>query len=178
MSRILRAMSISLAVLGLAGTAHAEVDAATPDHYTLHHEAYSPLPAESVWDRLVQPETWWVDAHTYSGEAGNLSLDDVAGGYWREDWDGNSVVHGTVLTVMPGQMLRLDAPFGPLQGMAVTVIWTITLDAQDDGGTTVTFHEVANGSMESGLDQIAPAVDGVKAEAMARLVAEATPSPP
>ena len=155
--------------------ANAEIVSSSPDHYTLRHEAKSPQSTEVIWQRLIHPESWWSSDHTFSGDARNLSLQDFAGGYWREDWDQNGVVHGKVLTILDGEMLRLDAPFGPLQGMGVTVIWTISLEAADDGGTKVVFDEVASGSSESGLDQIAPAVDFVKQETIRRLTAEPVP---
>ena len=155
----------------LATSASADVVAAGPDHYELRHEASSSLPPAEMWDRLVQPEIWWHPDHTYSGDAANLSLNATAGGLWREDWEGGSVSHGEVLMVREGEQLRLDAPFGPLQEMGVQVTWTITLDPDGDG-TRVTFHEVASGSSATSLDQIAPAVDNVKAQAIARLTAE------
>lgn len=77
-------------------------------------------------------------------------------------------MHGEVLNAVPGKLLRLDAPFGPLQGMGVSVVWTISIKA-DGTGSLVTFDEIANGSASSKLDALAPAVDGVKAEAMRRL---------
>jgi uncharacterized protein YndB with AHSA1/START domain len=107
--------------------------------------------------------------HSYSGDAANLSLDPRAGGLWKEEWDGGSVAHGTVLYVKPGEQLRLAAPFGPLQSMAVDVVWTITITPEGTGSKVV-FDEVANGSGASNLDKIAGAVDSVKGEAINRLV--------
>lgn len=169
---MLRHALTAIALTGFAGMASAEIMAAAPDHYTLHHEASSPFAPQALWDRLVHPETWWHPDHTYSGDAKNLSLTPEAGGLWLESWAGGSVEHGRVLTIMEGKMLRLDAPFGPLQGMGVQVVWTITLEPDEEsGGTKVIFDEAANGSSASGLDQIAPAVDGVKSQAIERLAA-------
>ncbi len=153
-----------------AASTNADVIAALSGHYTLRHEAVSSLPPGALWDRLVHPETWWSPAHSYSGDAANLSLDPRAGGLWKEEWDGGSVAHGEVLYVNPGEQLRLEAPFGPLQSMAVDVVWTITI-LPEGSGSKVIFDEVANGSDASNLDKVAGAVDGVKAEAMRRLVA-------
>ncbi|MEE4145214.1 MAG: hypothetical protein V2I26_10485 [Halieaceae bacterium] len=153
-----------------AAPANAEVIAASPDHYTLRHEAVSPLAPDALWNRLVHPESWWSPVHSYSGDAANLSLDLRAGGLWKEEWDGGSVAHGYVLYVNPGEQLRLEAPFGPLQSMAVNVVWTISVRAEGTGSKVI-FDEVANGSEASRLDTIAGTVDGVKAEALRRLVA-------
>ncbi|KCZ92722.1 SRPBCC family protein [Hyphomonas johnsonii] len=164
----MKRLACALVLAGLATTAQADVVAAAPDHYVLRHEATSSLAPAAMWQRLVHPETWWSPDHSYSGDAANLALAPVAGGLWTETWDGGSVAHGQVLTVLEGELLRLDAPFGPLQALGVTVVWTITI-APDGDGSKVTFDEVANGTAASGLADLAPAVDAVKAQAMARL---------
>lgn len=158
-----------------AAPATAEVVSATPDHYTLRHEAVCDLPPDALWARLVAPSEWWASDHTYSGDAGNLILDATAGGAWREDWDTGSVIHGTVLYAEQNKTLRLDAPFGPLQEMGVTVIWTISLSPEGEG-TRIVFTETANGTVQSHLDLIAEAVDGVKAQAIASLASTPTPA--
>ncbi len=160
------AIGFSFALLGCAS---AEVISATPDHFTLKLEAETELTPDEVWARLVDPESWWLPDHTYSGDSANLSIDAQAGGLWREDWDGGSVWHGSVLRAEPGKVLVLNAPFGPLQGLAVTSVWTISLDAQEDGGTKITFDHVTNGTSASELDALAPAVDFVKSEALKSL---------
>jgi len=160
----------SLLLATFAAAANADVIAASSDHYTLRHESVSSLAPDALWNRLVHPETWWDPAHSYSGDAANLSLDLRAGGLWKEEWDGGSVSHGTVLYVNPGEQLRLNAPFGPLQSIAVNVVWTITI-LPEGAGSRVIFDEVATGSDASDLDKIAGAVDRVKLEAMRRLVA-------
>ncbi|RIJ23531.1 hypothetical protein D1224_04515 [Henriciella barbarensis] len=150
--------------------ASAEVVMATADHYTLRHEAVSKLSVEEIWERLIQPDTWWHPDHTYSGDAEHLWLNPNAGGPWMESWEGNVVEHGRVLSILENRMLRLDAPFGPLQGLGVQVVWTITLEADvESGNTKIVFDEVANGSSQSDLAQIAPAVDIVKQQAIERL---------
>lgn len=149
--------------------AQAEVVTATKDHFTLKLEAESDLSPEDVWTRLIVPADWWQGDHSYSGDAANLSLDPVAGGVWREDWDGGSVWHGTVLQAKPNKVLSLSAPFGPLQGLAVQSVWTITLTPNETGGTHIRFDHVTNGTEASNLDELAPAVDFVKSEALKRL---------
>ena len=165
-SAILAALGVGL---GLMGCASADVVSSAPDHFTLKLEAETELSTDEVWARLIEPKTWWLPDHTYSGDSANLSIDPVAGGLWREDWEGGSVWHGSVLRAEPGKVLVLNAPFGPLQGMAVTSVWTISLDAQETGGTKITFDHVTNGSSASSLDAVAPAVDFVKSEALESL---------
>jgi len=150
---------------------NAEVLSVSDTHFVLRQEARSSLSAEQLWQRLIRPATWWHPDHTYSGDAANLSLDVQAGGLWREDWDGKSVAHGRVLFADPGKVLRLDAPFGPLQGLGAYTVWTITITPDQDGSVVV-FDEVSTGSPTARLSEVAGAVDYVKSEAIQRLVDE------
>ena len=155
--------------LTIPALAQAEVVTSTPDHFTLKLEAETELSPEETWERLIHPDRWWLSDHTYSADSANLSLEPQAGGVWREDWAGGSVWHGTVLQAQPHQSLVRSAPFGPLQGLAVTSIWTISLQANESGGTVITFDHVTNGTAASQLDQLAPAVDFVKSQALQSL---------
>lgn len=150
-------------------SANAEIVAAAPDHFTLKLEAETELSPSEVWTRLIEPSAWWLSDHTYSADSNNLTLDPQAGGLWREDWEGGSVWHGTVIQAHPEKSLVLSAPFGPLQGLAVTSIWTITLEPTEAEGTRITFDHVTNGTPASQLDQLAPAVNFVKSEALKSL---------
>ena len=143
-------------------------------HFTLRHEADSALSADDLWDRLVRPETWWHPDHTYSGSADNLSLEVDAGGLWREDWKGNSVSHGEVVLVREGRMLRLQAPFGPLQEIGAYTIWTISIEPAESGSRVV-FDEVAVAPPTADMAELAKAVDYVKQEAITRLTGETVP---
>ncbi len=158
----------SLCALAIATSAQADVVSASDGHFMLRHEGTTSLSPEAAWARLVEPASWWHPDHTYSGDAGNLSLDLTAGGLWREDWEGGTVTHGTVVFVDAGKALRLEAPFGPLQGIGAYVVWTITLEPIADG-TRIVFEESAIGPPAGDYAELAKAVDFVKAEAMRRL---------
>ncbi len=150
--------------------ARAEIVESSNSHYVLRHEATSALAPDVLWRRFVKPETWWHPDHTYSGSSENLSLNPKAGGLWLETWDDGSVVHGSVLYVEDGRSMRLYAPFGPLQGLGVYTVWTITISAEGDGSKVV-FDEISSGPPSADLDELAKAVDFVKTEAMTRLTA-------
>lgn len=154
----------------LASVVGAEVLDSTPGQYRLRQEGFSELPPDQLWQRLLAPGKWWSSAHTYSGDAGNLSLDATVGGYWKEAWEGGAVAHGRVILLQAPRTLRLEAPFGPLQGVGAYVVWTITLEPAEAGnGTRVLFDETAVAPVGARLDTLAPAVDAVKTEAMRRL---------
>ena len=147
---------------------HSDVVSASPTHFVLRHAEESSLSSADLWARLVQPQDWWHPEHTYSGKASNLSLELTAGGLWREDWHGGSVMHGRVLTITDGRLLRMEAPFGPLQAVGAYVVWTITIE-DTENGSMVVFDEIASGPPSAKLDELAGAVDIVKTEAMRRL---------
>jgi len=163
-------LKLLVCYLSIVAAAHAEVIESSPERYVLKQQMESSLPPSELWKRLIEPSSWWHPDHTYSGDSANLSLDVQAGGLWREDWQGNSVFHGSILQVQTEKTLRLNAPFGPLQGLAVNVVWTINIEPVESGGSLVTFDEVANGTAASKLDALAGAVDFVKTEAIKRLV--------
>lgn len=168
-SKALVMAAMGFSVVAVTAPAFADIVAASADHYTLKQEATSSLAPTALWDRLVVPATWWHPEHTYSGKSENLTLELTVGGLWREDWQGGAVLHGEVTHIVPGKKLQMIAPFGPLKDIAVTVIWTIDITAYE-GGSKVVFTEIANGTSASKLDDLAPAVDYVKTEAITRLV--------
>ena len=133
---------IVAALLLVSLGAKAEIVSASDTHFMLRHEAYSALGTDDLWERLVEPASWWHPDHTYSGDSANLSLDATAGGLWREAWEGGSVSHGRVLYVKRGQQLRMAAPFGPLQGLGAYTIWTISITPAENGSKVV-FDEVS-----------------------------------
>jgi uncharacterized protein YndB with AHSA1/START domain len=163
--------ALCLLVIGLHSTAGAEVVDASATYYRLRHEATSSRSPDALWQRLVDPASWWHPDHTYSGDATNLSLDLRPGGLWLETWDGGAVAHGEVLLVQRGKTLRLNAPFGPLQGIGAYTIWTITIEPSEEGSLVV-FDEVSTAPDPANMTELAKAVDFVKTEAITRLVAD------
>ena len=168
MKSIFLTAAVALALLP-ALSAKAEILASSPEHFHFVIKAQSSDSPEVLWARLIEPSEWWSDSHTYSGSAANLTLDPQAGGLWREDWSGGSVAHGRVLYARPPAVLRLEAPFGPLQEKSIDAVWTISVELAE-GGSQVTFEFVANGSSYSQLDALAPAVQMVKSQALQALV--------
>lgn len=162
------AVTAAAALLLAAVPADAEIVSASDTHYVLRLEARSSMSTDALWERVVDPAVWWHPDHTYSGDAGNLSLDVEAGGLWREDWDGGSVAHGRVLGVQHGKLLRLDAPFGPLATVGAYTTWTITI-VPDGDGAKVVFDEIAHAPATAKLGELAGAVDSVKRTAIERL---------
>ena len=152
--------------------ASAEVKSATAGSFLIEHRFTIAAPAANVWESLQHPERWWPADHTWSGKRENLSLEAEVGGCFCERWDGNSVEHGRVIRVMPGQMLRLDAALGPLQEMAISGVITVSLEEKDGTTTAVVTHRVS-GDPSHKLDALAPIVDQVNGQQFGGLAADA-----
>lgn len=123
-----------------------------------------------TWLALIKPGDWWNDAHTWSGDAANLSIVPQAGGCFceripgKDNKDGfsldGSVQHAIVVQSYPLRVLRLRGGLGPLQGETAEGVWTITLK-EVDGGTRVLWEYNVGGPMRFKVDEISKAVDGV-----------------
>ncbi len=166
--RTITAANILITTLLMSVSVNAEVISASDTHFLLKLESTSALAPDDLWQRLINPASWWHPDHTFSGDANNLTLIAKAGGLWREAWSGGSVVHGRVMLVQTGRVLRMEAPFGPLQAAGAYVVWTISLKPEEEG-TRVVFDLSAVGPAGAALDKLAGAVDGVKTEAISRL---------
>ncbi|MEO1043025.1 MAG: hypothetical protein AAFX52_12115 [Pseudomonadota bacterium] len=165
----MRLLLVIAAFMWVFAPAAAEVSSASERGFTLRHEATSVQSPDEVWQRLMNPATWWADDHTYSADASNISPLGKAGSYWREDWQTGSVVHGRVLLVKDGEELVLSAPFGPLLYTGAECIWSIKLTPADGGGTRITSSHTVVGGEGTGLKELAPAVDFVMGAGIASL---------
>ncbi|WP_336958051.1 ATPase [Sphingobium aquiterrae] len=129
-----------------------------------------PLSPVEAYALVATPARWWNGAHSYSGDAKNLTIEAWAGGCFCEALPAvngkpaGSVEHGRVLLAMPGDMLRISGGLGPLQGQAVVGTLTFSFAPSAAGmgkGTKVTMRYVVGGYVEGGAAKLAPAVDMV-----------------
>jgi uncharacterized protein YndB with AHSA1/START domain len=172
MLRSMTVMAITAGVLA-ATTApvHAETSDVSSSGFTITYAVVVDSDPQKVWQAFTQLPAWWSSAHTWSGQATNLSLDATAGGCWCERWgNGASAVHGRVLLAIPGSVLRLQAWLGPLQEMPVAGVLSFGT-ARRDGATRLRVTYRVAGAPEAGLDKLATAVDGVIGEQVKRLKA-------
>ncbi len=160
--------------LALATTAVAEVRETKETAFTLELSAKSSADPTHVYADLGKVGAWWDPEHTWSGSAKNLSIRLQAGGCFCEKLPGGgSVEHGRVIYAQPGVTLRLDAPLGPLQDMAVVGVLTFKLVPQD-GGTLITLTYRVSGAFRMQSEKLAPIVDQVLRTQIDRLAAFAT----
>jgi hypothetical protein len=163
---------ILLFILALAGLSPlmAEVKDSSDIGFTIQDTVIIAAEPNDVYHSLVaEVGRWWDSAHTFSGNASNLSINDKAGGCFCEKLKkGGSVRHLEVVFADPGKTLRLIGGLGPLQAMAVTGSMTWSL-SKTDMGTNVTITYSVGGYRPDGLQKMAPLVDKVMFEQLKRL---------
>lgn len=129
--------------------------------------AASPAEAYAALGRIGE---WWSSAHTYSGDARNMSLPLRVGGCFCEKLpkSGGEVEHGRVTFAQPGEMLRLSAALGPIHQEAAmgTLTWMIKAEGS---GARITQSYIVGGYVRGGAWRYAPPIDGVMTEALNRL---------
>ena len=169
----MRAAGLALILGLLAAPAAAEVVDAQANGFQVRETATVAASPDRVWAALVDLGGWWNPAHTYSGDAANLSLEPKARGCWCERLaNGGSVQHMTVIYVAPGEALRAHGGLGPLQGQGLDGALTFAIKPEG-AGSAVSLTYVVGGYMPGGAAQMAAPVDEVLGEQLARLKAYA-----
>jgi uncharacterized protein YndB with AHSA1/START domain len=149
--------------------ARAEVRDLQPTLFVIESTATSTATPADVYTALTNPARWWHPRHTWSGEAKNLAMDARAGGCYCETLPGGgSVQHSRVVWAEPGRKLKLEGAFGPLQDMAVDALLTFTLEPAGTG-TKITLSFRASGQFTMETVKLAPVVDQVLGQQLARL---------
>ena len=166
-----RSLRIAAALLlAVPWSCGAEVIAVSANGFTSNFRTEVAAPQAAVWRGITQLPQWWSDRHTWSGKASNMVLELHAGGCWCERWgEANSVMHGQVVWVQPGQALRLNAALGPLQELGAAGVFTLVTGTQGDK-TFLRLTYRVSGAPEAGLEKLAPVVDQVLAEQWQRLL--------
>jgi uncharacterized protein YndB with AHSA1/START domain len=169
MHRLFHAAAGMLIATALSCPAHAAVNDAAANGFSVSETVHLAASPAKVYEALIAPQNWWSSAHTFSGNAADLSLDARAGGCWCEKLpDGGSVAHLIVVYADPDRALRLRGALGPLQGLGVEGAMTITLTPEGDGTGLVLTYNIG-GYVKGGLAALAQPVDAVLGEQVARL---------
>lgn len=164
---MLKPLLIAAAFALAASPASAEVVERSADHFVLRHAvALEASPADFI-DALEHIGQWWSPAHTYSGDARNLSLAlDVGTCFCEAMPDGSAFDHGGVYEYDPATGVVIDAALGPLRGKTtlsnLTFGWTGA-----NRGTELVMSYVVRGE---GVGAFADAVDSVMVEQFQRMV--------
>lgn len=171
-----------------AAPAGAEVSLQNDTGFVIALSAETPASKDAVWKMLVTPAKWWSAEHTWSGDAANLYIDSQATGCFCEklpkpadapaDQRMGSAEHMHIVFADPQRgILRMKGGLGPLQGEPVDGVWTIELKPGADGGTVIVWDYAVSGLIRMKGGEIAPAVDQVMGQQLARLVASLPAAP-
>jgi hypothetical protein len=147
------------------------------DHgFVSAHEVQIEAEPSRVLDALVdEVGQWWDSAHTFSGDAANLSFDCDLGPCGLcglcglcEEWGDNVVIHLRLSAFRPDQgRLVLSGGLGPLQPLGVAGSMTFDVVADDSGtATTLRYRYIVHGR---GLSGWAEPVDRVQLGQLMRL---------
>lgn len=161
---MLKTLITAAALLLVAPPVSAEVIARTADSFTLRYQSAVETAPGDIVSAMTRVDAWWDGAHSYSGDANNLSIDMTPGGCWCERLaNGTDFRHATVLGVEPDR-LAFNAPFGPLNGKTTRADFTVAWPGET-GHRTVTWIMIVEGP---GLGAYADAVDSVMAAGFGR----------
>lgn len=161
------------AVLTVASppSAEAEVVSAKPAGFAVSRTAIIAATPAATYAALAHIGQWWNGAHSYSGKAGNLTLQPRVGGCFCETLpEGGAVEHMRIVFIQPGHLMRLTGALGPLQseGVGGTLTWAITAEGK---GARIVQTYVVGGYVRGGIDTMAAPVDQVLGEQLDRLKA-------
>ncbi len=147
-----------LALSAFATAAPAEVIEKDADHFVLRYSMALETTPEDIYGAIGDVGQWWDSAHTYSGDARNLTLPLEVGACFCEALaDGKTFEHGRVVAADPETGVLLDAPLGPLKGKATTAQWSLGWSGIAGGWEMVMTYVVRG----PGLGAFAEGVDGV-----------------
>jgi len=171
-SRVISELGLAAVLLAaaLSAPANAEVVQSNDDGFITRDEAVVDATLKQTWLALISPADWWSSEHTWSADAGNLTLMPTAGGCFCEKIPEvdepdrftleGSVEHMRVIQAYPERALRMVGGLGPLQSEPVTGVLTIAL-SEAEGGTRIVWEYNVGGSMRYEIPAISKAVDGV-----------------
>ena len=168
-----------------AAQGFAEVTKSDVHGFVSAHEVEIAAPPERVYQALVaEVGDWWDPAHTYSGDAANMSFNEFPA-LWERLGEEGFVHHMAIDMVRPPRTLRLRGGLGPLQTLAVVGSMTFDLEATQQAGqgdgpkaTKLAYRYVVNGRE---LQDWAEPVDRVMGQQLERLrhyVETGEPTPP
>jgi hypothetical protein len=160
----------AVAVVLTSGSARAAVADSSAAGFTVKITLNIQATPDDVYRRLVHNVgDWWNPAHTFSGEARALTIDNRAPGCFCERLPNlGTARHMEVVMAAPGEKLVMLGALGPLQPLAVTGAMTIDL-SPDARGTKLVATYAVGGYSPAGLNTWAAPVDSVLTEQFTRL---------
>jgi hypothetical protein len=154
------------ACVAAAAPASAEVVSRSADGFTLRFAVGVEAAPEDVVSAVSELPQWWDPAHTYTGDASNLSLAFQQGGCWCEKLADGTVFEHAVVTGITADRVTMNAALGPLHDKATKAELTFG-SGPENRGRLVTIDFVVEGP---GLGVMADGVNIVMDQAFDRLI--------
>lgn len=162
----LKAAAAVAALSLIATAAPAEVIEKDADHFVLRYSVALETTPEDIYAAVGKVGQWWDSAHTYSGDARNLTLPLEFGACFCEALkDGAPFEHGRVVQADPNLGVLLAAPLGPLKGKTTKADWSIGWTDGNRGYELIMTYVVRG----PGVGAFAEPVDGVMQTQFGRL---------
>ncbi len=152
------------------GFLRAEVADSSPAGFTVKVTIHIQASPDDVYRRLVyNVGDWWNPAHTFSGDARALTIDNRAPGCFCEKLPNlGTARHMEVVMAAPGERLVMTGALGPLHAAAATGAMSIQL-TPDAGGTKLAVTYGVGGYLPAGMNTWAAPFDSVLTEQFTRL---------
>lgn len=157
---------LATACVAAAAPASAEVVSRSADGFTLRFAVGVEAAPEDVVSAVSELPQWWDPAHTYTGDASNLSLAFQEGGCWCEKLADGTVFEHAVVTGITADRVTMNAALGPLHDKATKAELTFG-SGPENRGRLVTIDFVVEGP---GLGVMADGVNIVMDQAFDRLI--------
>jgi len=154
------------AFVAVAAPAYAEVVSRSADGFTLRFAVGVEAAPEDVVTAVSELPQWWDPAHTYTGDAVNLSMAFEEGGCWCEKLADGTVFEHAVVTGIAADRVTMTAALGPLHDKATKAELTFGSEPENRG-RLVTVDFVVEGP---GLGAMADGVNTVMDQAFDRLI--------
>ena len=159
---------LALGIVVVPGAARAEVVSSSAHGFEIRHSVAAVVPQPAAFDAFAQLPHWWNAEHTYSGDSANMTLSLTPGGCFCERLPtGGGIEHMRVTYVVPGERLVMTGSLGPLLYEATAGVMDVKVE-RIAGGSRLTMNYRAAGFANGGADKLAPLVDQVLGDQMAR----------
>jgi uncharacterized protein YndB with AHSA1/START domain len=151
-----------------AGTAQAQVAAVGENGFQIRAAREIEKPAGEVFATFEKEiGQWWSSSHSWSGDASNVRFDLKQGALIEKLPDGGFCRHLEIVYYEPGRAMRLSGGLGPLQGLGLHGVMSLTVSEAGEKSRVELSYNVS-GFLPGGFEQLAPAVDGVLNEQLDR----------
>ena len=144
-----------------SGQTNAAITDMAPNAFEVTETAHIAASPDKVYAALITPQQWWSSHHSFSGSAANFTFDARAGGCWCETLkDGGSVLHMSVINVVPGKLLRMRGALGPFQSTGMDGAMNIVLTPKGKTTEVAVIYNLG-GYVWGGYQALPASADGV-----------------